>query len=299
MGALLRAWCQVRATFRSPEGDYLSPCPDGSLTSARSGPDHRVAMMSTRPSRLRGRGTTVRWWAVLGVALLGLVVTGCQTPIEGTGDGREPLTLVVSDTWVRSHQAGGEAAARIGALRDAVERLRSDTHTGWVGRQDDVTGFLAELSGGSWPGSPAAFIDEHGPALFGVDSTTLLLGEPDTETVPNVTTTRATQALSAVPVLDASLVITGRGSPREHRLTARHRRPWPGLRGTDRRHHAHDQPRAGDDHRRRGVRWDDRRHRTAGRDADRHRGAGVGGRGRRCDTGGHAGRPLLHRRAHR
>ena len=170
-------------------------------------------MMSTRPSRLRGGGTTVRWWAVLGVALLGLVVTGCQTPIEGTDDDREPLTLVVSDTWVRSHQAGGEAAARIGALRDAVERLRSDTHTGWVGRQDDVTGFLAELSGGSWPGSPAAFIDEHGPALFGVDSTTLLLGEPDTDTVPNVTTTRATQALSAVPVLDASLVITGRGSP--------------------------------------------------------------------------------------
>ena len=106
---------------------------------------------------------------------------------------------MVSDTWVRSHQAGGEAAARIGALRDAVERLRSETHTGWVGRQDDVTGFLAELSGGSWPGDPAAFIDEHGPALFGVDSATLRLEDPDTDTVPNVTTTRATQALGAVP----------------------------------------------------------------------------------------------------
>ena len=170
-------------------------------------------MISTRPSRLRGRGKAGRWWAVLAVPLLGLFVTGCQTPIEGADDDREPVTLVVSDTWVRGHQAGGEAAARIGELRDAVERLRSDTHTGWVGRQDDVTGFLAELSGGSWPGDPAAFIDEHGPALFGVDSATLRLEDPDTDTVPNVTTTRATQALGAVPVLDASLILTGRGSP--------------------------------------------------------------------------------------
>ncbi len=189
-------------------------------------------MMSTRPSRLPGRGTAGRWWAVLAVPLLGLFVTGCQTPIEGTDDDQKPLTLVVSDSWVRSHQAGGEAAARIGALRDAVERLRSDTHTGWVGRQDDVTGFLAELSGGSWPGNPAAFIDEHGPALFGVDSATLRLEDPDTDTVPNVTTTRATQALGAVPVLDASLVLTGRGSPAatdEQRVTGVLGRVFPGL----------------------------------------------------------------------
>ena len=189
-------------------------------------------MISTRPSRLRGRGKTGRWWAVLAVPLLGLFVAGCQTPIEGADNDREPLTLVVSDTWVRGHQAGGEAAARIGELQDAVERLRSDTHTGWVGRQDDVTGYLAELSGGSWPGNPAAFIDEHGPALFGVDATTLRLGDADTETVPNVTTTRATQALGAVPVLDASLVITGRGSPAntdEQRVTGVLGRVFPGL----------------------------------------------------------------------
>ena len=189
-------------------------------------------MMSTRPPRLRGRGTTGSWWASVPAALLGLLVTGCQTPIEGTEDDHGPLTLVVSDTWVRGHQAGGEAAARIGALRDAVERLRADTRTGWTGRQDDVTGFLAELSGGSWPGSPAAFIDEHGPALFGVDSTTLRLGDADTETVPHVTTTRATQALGEVPVLDASLVVTGRGSPAstdDQRVTGVQGRVFPGL----------------------------------------------------------------------
>ena len=206
---------------------------------------------------------------------------------------------MVSDSWVRSHQAGGEAAARIGALRDAVERLRSDTHTGWVGRQDDVTGFLAELSGGSWPGNPAAFIDEHGPALFGVDSATLRLEDPDTDTVPNVTTTRATQALGAVPVLDASLVLTGRGSPAatdEQRVTGVLGRVFPGLTVDTTPTISR---RAGDDHRGRGVRWDDRRHRAARGAALRLRGARLGGRGRRRDTGGHAGGPLLHRRPHR
>ncbi len=61
---------------------------------------------------------------------------------------------------------------------------------------------------------------------------TLRLGEPDTETVPNVTTTRATQALGAVPVLDASLVFTGRGSPAstdDQRVTGVRGRVFPGL----------------------------------------------------------------------
>ena len=184
------------------------------------------------PDARRGRGPTGRLVAACAAALLGLVATGCQTPIEGTEDDRKPVTLVVSDTWVRSHQDGGEAAARIGALRQAVERLRADTRTGWVGRQDDVTGFLAELSGGSWKGSPSAFIDEHGPALFGVDSTTLRLGDTDSETVPDVTTTRATQALGEVPVLDASLVLTGRGgsaSSDDQRVTGVLGRVFPGL----------------------------------------------------------------------
>jgi hypothetical protein len=166
------------------------------------------------------------------VAVVGLFATGCQTPIEGSEDQRRPTVLVVSDTWIRAHQADGEAAARIGALRDAIEELRSDTHTGWTGRQDDVTGFLAELTGGSWPGSPAEFVDQHGPALLGVDSTTLRLGDRDSESVPHVTTTRATQAVGEVPVLDAALVFTGRGSPAssdDERVTGVRGRVFPGL----------------------------------------------------------------------
>jgi Zn-dependent metalloprotease len=54
-------------------------------------------------------------------------------------------------------------------------------------------------------------MDEHGDALFGVDASALRLGTPDTETLPGIVTTKATQAVGEVPVLDASLVFVARG----------------------------------------------------------------------------------------
>ena len=79
--------------------------------------------------------------------------------------------------------------ARIAGLQKEIDALREETHTGWTGRQDDLTGYLAELSGGSWPGEPDAFMDEHGAALFGVEASTLRLEEPDGQTVPGIVTT--------------------------------------------------------------------------------------------------------------
>ncbi len=266
-GALLRAWCQFRPHAGAPRTeDYLSPCPDGSLTSGQPGPDHRVAMISTRPStpaRTRDApaagGRSSRW------PCSALFATGCQTPIEGADDDREPVTLVVSETWVQSHQgSGGEAAARMRrSLQDAVEptALRT-THTGWVGRQDDVTGFLAELSGGSWPGEPGGV---HGRARPGPVRGRLLHAALRGRRTPRPSRTSRPpgrpRRSATVPVLDATLVFTGRGSARQHRRPAGHRRPRPGLPRADRRHHADDHRRAGDDHRGRGVRWDHRRHR--------------------------------------
>ena len=66
--------------------------------------------------------------------------------------------------------------------------------------QDDVTGFLAGLSGGSRPGTPAAFMDEYGADLFGVESSALRFGDPDSETVPGVVSTRASQVIGDAPV---------------------------------------------------------------------------------------------------
>jgi hypothetical protein len=177
-----------------------------------------------------------RWWVLPLVAALALVATGCQDEVRGPDRDGRAATLVVSDTWVRNHQgtggaaAGGEVQARIRELQSAIDRLRDETRTGWIGRQDDVTGYLGELSGGSWPGTPAAFTDDFGADLFGVATSTLRFGDPDTETVPHVTTTKATQAIGDVPVLDATLVFTGRGSAAgDARVTGVRGRVFPGL----------------------------------------------------------------------
>ena len=182
--------------------------------------------MASTPTRSR------RWWLAPLVVAVGLVATGCDTGIDGIddggSDGQAPVTLVVSETWVADHQgdagAGGAAGgtdvqARIRSLQKAIDALRKETGTGWTGRQDDVTGYLSELSGGSWPGAPTAFMDDYGPELFGVDSSVLRLGDPDDRTVPGIVTTKATQAIGEVPVLDASVVFverddTGHRGPR-------------------------------------------------------------------------------------
>ncbi len=186
--------------------------------------------MHRRPRRL--------WLAPLVVAL-GLVATGCDSGLDSLagddgGTSPEPITLVVSDVWVADHQGDGGAggasgatqvAARISALKQAIDRLRDETGTGWVGRQDDVTGYLAELSGGSWGGAAPAFLDEYGVDLFGVDTAALRLGEPDDRTVPGTTSTRATQAIGDVPVHDARLTLLERNG----RVSGAHGRVYPGL----------------------------------------------------------------------
>ncbi len=174
------------------------------------------------------------------MATLAVVATGCQTTVRGADEDLKPVTLVVSDTWVRDHQGSGaggaagsgEVQARIKALQAGIDRLRDETHTGWIGRQDDVSGFLGDLSGGSWPGPPSAFMDEYGVELFGVESSVLRFGETDTETVPHVSSTRVTQAVGDVPVLDAGLVLTGRGTSANTdalRVTGVRGRVFPGL----------------------------------------------------------------------
>jgi Zn-dependent metalloprotease len=189
-------------------------------------------MMTTRATL-----HTRRVWLAPLVVALGLVASGCDHEIGGLGDGDghtdKPTTLVVSDTWVKDHQAAGaggaaggsDVQARLASLQRAIDALRKETGTGWVGRQDDVTGYLAELSGGSWPGQATDFMDSHGPDLFGIDSSVLQLGQPDAQTVPGIITTRATQVLRGVPVHDASIVLV----ERDGRVTGVHGRVFPGL----------------------------------------------------------------------
>jgi hypothetical protein len=166
------------------------------------------------------------------VAAFGL--TGCDWGNVDLGTST-PTVLVVSDTWVSTTRgSGGSEGAtavqqRIAALEESITALRKESGTGWVGRQDDVTGYLADLSGGSRPGDATDFMDDYGPALFAVDSSGLELDEPDTETVPGVVTTRATQVLAGVPVLDGALVFSGRSGAAGQQLTGVRGRVFPGL----------------------------------------------------------------------
>ena len=161
-----------------------------------------------------------------------LVLTGCDTGRDPATPSGDVTTLVVSETWMRSAPDDVDVQARLASLQRAIKQLRAETGTGWIGRQDDVTGYLAELSGGGRAGGPTELFDSYGPALFGIDSGALDLGEPDGKTVPGSTTTRAAQVLGGVPVLDGELVFSGRSGAEgtdDDRLTRVRGRVFPGL----------------------------------------------------------------------
>ena len=162
---------------------------------------------------------------VAGTAALG--VAACSpVPFDSGGNSggggplasdREPTTLVVSTAY--SPDDAVAAADRLRSLDRAIDDLRAATRSGWVGRQDDVTGYLGELVGGRYPAATAPaepeaavviadFLDAYGPDLFGVSATDV---EPDgaralPEHESGAVTVRATQQLGGVPVLEGGLV---------------------------------------------------------------------------------------------
>jgi Zn-dependent metalloprotease len=175
---------------------------------------------------------------ILWLVPLALVATGCGSHgLQGGNDAKGPTTLIVSDAWVSANQgttSGGAAGgspvqARIASLEKAIKQLRAETDTGWIGRQDDVTGYLADLSGGSWQGTPSDFMDSYGSPLFGIDSSSLQFGDPETVSL-GTSTTKAAQVSGGIPVLDGSVVLTTRaGSDGVTRVTNVHGRVFPGI----------------------------------------------------------------------
>lgn len=165
------------------------------------------------------RRRTVLAAALLAVAIAALTACDQDEP-QLSGSGAEPISLVVSATYT------GDASAA--DLARAVDELRVQTTSGWVGRQDDVTGMLGELSGGRYFAAPGAdadtvvttFLDTWGPRLLGVSAQDLTLGEPTPPTDAGSTTIRAEQRLGSVPVLDGVLVFTLGVAESEPRLNA-------------------------------------------------------------------------------
>jgi hypothetical protein len=172
--------------------------------------------------------------AVLAVGGLSACDSGGGTVRVGD-DGATPTTLVVSTAYLPAE--GTDTQARAADLQASIDDLRASTSSGWVGRQDDVTGYLGDLSGGRWfaePGADAAtvvrgFMDTYGTDLFGVDSTSLVLEDATEPTAAGSTSVRAVQQVGDVPVLDGALVFTIGDATDEPRLNAVRGRVFGGL----------------------------------------------------------------------
>lgn len=164
-----------------------------------------------------------------------MAAAGCVAqPSLGDDDAR-PQVLFVSEAW-RATVTPEEFRDRVGDLQEEVERLRRETSSGWVGRQDDVTGYLGDLSGGSFRAAGAAdagagveaLLGAHGAELFGIGPQEIaFVSEEAVEGQPVVL--RAEQRVGAVPVLDGSLTASVVVGGPEASVRSVRGRVFPGL----------------------------------------------------------------------
>lgn len=145
-----------------------------------------------------------------------------------------PQSLIASTTWLQSAE-DSDKQTRLAELQAAIDDLRAATGSGWVGTQDDVTGYLTELSGGRYfadQGADAgsvieAFLDEYGDRLFGVGYGSLEFGDEEAPDANGSSVIRAQQVLEGVPVLDGTMIVTIGDAANEPRLNAVGGRVFP------------------------------------------------------------------------
>ena len=170
---------------------------------------------------------------------LALALTACDGDRSLGGDQPRPQTLIASAAYAGANP-DVDVAGRLSGLQQVIDELRSSTGSGWVGRQDDVTGYLGELSGGRWAaGGPGAsggptetateFLTEYGQDLFGVAAEQVAVEESGDVDTAGSTILDAAQEVAGVPVLDGELVLTVGGDDQQPRLNAVRGRVFPGL----------------------------------------------------------------------
>jgi Thermolysin metallopeptidase, alpha-helical domain/Thermolysin metallopeptidase, catalytic domain len=167
--------------------------------------------------------------------LAALTAAACVSRPSLGDDDAAAKVLVVSDAW-RATVTAEEFQQRVTDLQQSVDRLRSETSSGWVGRQDDVTGYLADLSGGSFrvpgpadaPSAATALLDTYGPDLFGIGGGDIAFISE--EVVPDrPVVLRAEQRLGEVPVLDGVLTVSVAVGAAEASVRSARGRVFPGL----------------------------------------------------------------------
>ena len=188
-------------------------------------------------SRSRQPGAVRRLLAAPALVALLVAMTACDdSGALGSGDQTAARSLIPSAEYAASHP-DTDLSGQLASLQRVIDQLRSSTGSGWVGRQDDVTGYLGELSGGRYaatPGSDAAatvdsFLETYATDLLGVAADQVVV-DPEGETdLSGSTVLRATQELDGVPVLDAGLVLSVGGVAEQPRLNSLRGRVFPGL----------------------------------------------------------------------
>jgi Zn-dependent metalloprotease len=186
--------------------------------------------------------------AVAVIAPLVLGMTACDDRGIGGADAPAPQTLVASAAYANANP-DTDVSGRLAGLQRAIDRLREQTSSGWVGRQDDVTGYLGELTGGHYapdaadaagdPGedvdptdataTATAFLDEYAEDLFGVSADAVAVPDEGETDAVGTLVLRAPQELAGVPVLDGGLVITVGGDEEQARVNVVRGRVFPGL----------------------------------------------------------------------
>jgi Zn-dependent metalloprotease len=182
-------------------------------------------------------------WQVLLLSVAGaaaaLILSGCNS--RSLGPGGPAHVLTASTAWQRTVDAQ-TYHSRLGALTEAINRLRQETASGWTGRQDDVTGWLTELRGGRFTaggvstpqGQATAFLLAYGTDLFGVPPNEIRFTSsegPGANDQAAATTLRAEQRVGDVPVLDAQLIVSVASSSDTLRVQSVSGRVFPGIEG--------------------------------------------------------------------
>ncbi len=212
----------------------------GGPSSASMGRRHHL-LDSSAPS-----GGRRRLAAIAGVAALLAVTTACGPAPTIGSDEPEPQTLVASAAYAEANP-DVDQQARLASLQRAIDDLRSRTASGWHGRQDDVTGYLAELAGGRYAAetqgadptaTATAFLADYAEDLFGVEAGEISVPTEGEDAAPGggqtETVLRAEQVVGTVPVLDATLLFAVGGDTSQARLNSVRGRVYPGLDvGTD------------------------------------------------------------------
>ena len=181
-------------------------------------------------------GASRRALAVPAVVIMALALAACDGNRSIGGAEPHPQTLIPSAAYA-SANPDVDVAGRLSDLQRVIDQLRSSTGSGWVGRQDDVTGYLGELSGGRYAAGAGAdagetatvFLETFAQDLFGVPAEQVVLAEDGETDAAGATVLDAAQEIAGVPVLDGGLVMTVGGDEAQARLNSVRGRVFPGL----------------------------------------------------------------------